>query len=242
MQIGLTRVIQLNAAVNQGVCREIASAPRFRNGSGSAVGRRAVRILLTALCVVMGGLRPAIAADGLVNKRAPEFVRADLNHKRLDLKAYRGKVVLLNFWATWCGPCQVEMPRFVEWQKNDGFQVECREQVPYGWDLVALRGHRDLPQDAKTAMLVTDGSMEGTMTAKARELGARHPNPPPRDVRSPPHSPRVSPQTGTVALRVDISALQEPPRPEDLRRRALEIAQCNTAPPVGRCVLGCSEP
>ena len=44
----------------------------------------------------------------------------DLGHKRLDLNAYRGKVVLLDFWATWCAPCLVEMPHFVEWQKTYG--------------------------------------------------------------------------------------------------------------------------
>jgi cytochrome c biogenesis protein CcmG/thiol:disulfide interchange protein DsbE len=120
VQIGLTRVIQLNAAAERMVSRNIAAARLFRDIPGFVVRRRALRTLLAALCVVASGIRPAIAADGLVDKRAPEFVRTDLNHRRLDLKAYRGKVVLLSFWATWCGPCLVEMPRFVEWQKNYG--------------------------------------------------------------------------------------------------------------------------
>lgn len=56
----------------------------------------------------------------LANKKAPEFSRTELNHEKLDLNAYRGKVVLLNFWATWCAPCQLEMPHFVAWQKEYG--------------------------------------------------------------------------------------------------------------------------
>jgi thiol-disulfide isomerase/thioredoxin len=51
---------------------------------------------------------------------APEFIRTDLKHRRLDLRAYRGKIVLLNFWATWCAPCLREMPRFVAWQTQYG--------------------------------------------------------------------------------------------------------------------------
>jgi thiol-disulfide isomerase/thioredoxin len=50
----------------------------------------------------------------------------DLRHKKIELTSYRGKVVLLNFWATWCGPCLTEMPTFIEWQKQYGsekFQV-----------------------------------------------------------------------------------------------------------------------
>jgi thiol-disulfide isomerase/thioredoxin len=63
-------------------------------------------------------LLPAFAQGpaSLLHKPAPQFARADLNHQPVDLSAYRGHVVLLNFWATWCAPCQIEIPRFVQWQ------------------------------------------------------------------------------------------------------------------------------
>jgi len=56
----------------------------------------------------------------LLNRPVPEFARPDLNGRRIDLKSYRGQVVLLTFWATWCAPCQIEMPRFVKWQRRYG--------------------------------------------------------------------------------------------------------------------------
>jgi thiol-disulfide isomerase/thioredoxin len=44
----------------------------------------------------------------------------DLNGEKVRLRDYRGKAVVLNFWATWCGPCREEMPIFVELEKEYG--------------------------------------------------------------------------------------------------------------------------
>jgi thiol-disulfide isomerase/thioredoxin len=89
------------------------------------IPRPALRIstrvmLLLFLCLGVNAASASFAAPSLLHKAAPEFVRADLNHRRLDLRAYKGKIVLLNFWATWCAPCQIEMPRFVAWQNQYG--------------------------------------------------------------------------------------------------------------------------
>ena len=44
------------------------------------------------------------------NKKAPDFRLEDLSGKKVELKHFKGKVIFLNFWATWCGPCKEEMP------------------------------------------------------------------------------------------------------------------------------------
>ena len=57
---------------------------------------------------------------------APNFDLATLDGQRVKLSDYRGKAVLLNFWATWCSPCKVEMPWFVDLQKkysSDGLVI-----------------------------------------------------------------------------------------------------------------------
>ncbi|HEX2268985.1 MAG TPA: TlpA disulfide reductase family protein [Pyrinomonadaceae bacterium] len=59
-------------------------------------------------------------------KRAPQFALRDINGRTVRLSDYQGKVVLINFWATWCPPCRAEMPDLVRLQAehaNQGLQI-----------------------------------------------------------------------------------------------------------------------
>ena len=81
----------------------------------------------------------AEAAGKEAPRPAPDFTLEDANGRKVTLSELKGQVVLLNFWATWCGPCKIEMPWFVEFQrkyKDRGFSVVAVSLDEEGWDVV----------------------------------------------------------------------------------------------------------
>ena len=85
------------------------------------------------------------------NTAAPDFTLESLDGQNMSLSDFRGKAVLLNFWATWCGPCKIEMPWFVDLQ---------REYGPQGFQIVGV---------------AMDDSSKEDIAKFAKEMGVNYP-------------------------------------------------------------------
>lgn len=91
-------------------------------------------------------------------KAAPKFELKDANGAKVTLADYKGKVVLLNFWATWCVPCKAEIPWFQEFDKNfkdKGFAVLGVSMDEEGWNAV-----KPYVEERKIAYRMVIGSEE----------------------------------------------------------------------------------
>ncbi|MDP9055319.1 MAG: TlpA family protein disulfide reductase [Acidobacteriota bacterium] len=113
--------------------------------------RRRVLISIAVTCVAVGVwlLWPVLmhrAAQAIVasrqaiaSKGAPDFTLKDTRGKRVRLSDFKGQVVVLNFWATWCGPCKTEIPWFIDFQKQwqaRGFTVLGVSMDEDGWKAI----------------------------------------------------------------------------------------------------------
>jgi peroxiredoxin len=79
-----------------------------------------------AALVLAAGLGLSAPEAHAVGEMAPTFALRDIDGKEVKLESYKGSVVVLQFWATWCGPCQVEMPHLDAMYKElqgQGFTV-----------------------------------------------------------------------------------------------------------------------
>ncbi len=69
-----------------------------------------------------GAAATSLALGSVKGQVAPDFELTDLEGKPMKLSSLRGEAVLLNFWATWCGPCKIEIPWLIDLQKKYGAQ------------------------------------------------------------------------------------------------------------------------
>ncbi|MFZ1916723.1 MAG: TlpA disulfide reductase family protein [Terriglobales bacterium] len=75
-------------------------------------------VAVAILAIVWFALRGSAPNRAGASKLAPDFSLTDLSGHPLRLSDFRGKVVILDFWATWCEPCKQEIPHFIELQSK----------------------------------------------------------------------------------------------------------------------------
>ena len=77
-------------------------------------------IALVAVCLALSARAPGDLTAAASRKAPPDFTLSDSKGAPVKLSSYKGRVVLLDFWATWCGGCKVEIPWYVEFQSKYG--------------------------------------------------------------------------------------------------------------------------
>jgi peroxiredoxin len=97
-------------------------------------GTAALALLAAALAAATVGGATAAGSDA--SGPAPAFTLTTVNGESATLSQYKGQVVMLNFWATWCGPCQQEMPLLDQMY---------RKYKPAGFTLIGVNVDKDAP-------------------------------------------------------------------------------------------------
>jgi thiol-disulfide isomerase/thioredoxin len=109
-------------------------------------------------------------ADAMRGKVAPAFTLTTLEGKKVSLSDYKGRPVLVNFWATWCGPCKVEMPWFEEFNKQYSAQglviLGLADDVDAGKETIAKVAQKT---GVTYPILLTDGKVQKSYAPEGME-------------------------------------------------------------------------
>jgi cytochrome c biogenesis protein CcmG/thiol:disulfide interchange protein DsbE len=144
----------------------------------------AARLLANAargeLVVNAAGGTPVIVSP-LEGKMAPGFALQDLSGHKVALSGYRGKAVLINFWATWCAPCKIETPWIVELRDKyagQGFEVigidtegdDLRADDKVGWAKAKTEAGKFVAEEKIPYPVLLDGDSIATPYGGLDEL------------------------------------------------------------------------
>jgi thiol-disulfide isomerase/thioredoxin len=121
---------------------------------------------------------PTLEGSTLAGKAAPAFTLKTLDGKKVSLSDYKGKAVLVNFWATWCAPCKIEMPWFEEFEKQYASQglviLGVVDDVDAGKDMIAKTAQK---AGVTYPILLSDGKVGDAYSgvdAKGQPVGMEY--------------------------------------------------------------------
>lgn len=116
----LSHCIRLQGLAREAGAITLPAEPIYREGVFSMFRFVRAAAALVCLATLSGASNPQ---EG---ERAPDFSVKLFDGSKMSLEDYRGKVVVINYWATWCAPCKAEMPmmsQFHERNKHRGFEI-----------------------------------------------------------------------------------------------------------------------